>query len=36
MEVGTGALNITEIELAIYLNSCLTQKFSKFGFGYVK
>jgi hypothetical protein len=35
MEVGTGALNIIEIELAIYLHSCLTQQFSKLGFGYV-
>jgi hypothetical protein len=35
MEVENGALNITESELAIHLHSCLTQQFSKLGFGYV-
>jgi len=35
MEVGLGALNIIEIELAIYLYSSLTQQFSKLGFRYV-
>jgi len=35
MKVGTGALNIIETELAIYLHLCLTQQFSKLGFGYV-